>query len=196
MLITQNKRSVTKSIIIISLIALVLIIFAVWFLYWHQHDAEFNYIISILEDLDEGNVNPRNGNTFFYNDYHNSGYIYSVAKPHFLEFDGNISILTPSNIDFNDEGIANYISEYSIILTYFPKDGRYVLNIAEMPELVGEPVNSLGSTVDNHGQPLNRHSNDSEEFYQEWLRLHEKFNNPITEMFSTIKELFGEDAFK
>ena len=71
-----------------------------------------------------------------------------------------------------------------------------MLGIADLTKVnPGEEVMNLGSAVNKNGNPIGQHPDESDEFYQEWLALHEKFNEPIMEMFKTINELFG-DALK
>jgi hypothetical protein len=81
-------------------------------------------------------------------------------------------------------------------------DWRYVLGIVDFnakqyDEYSGEFITvQFGSAVDKYGQPLERHPNDTQERYQMWLTMHDKFNDSIMEMFDDIIKMFGERAFR
>lgn len=135
-------------------------------------------------------IRSRGWETHVFTDLSGSEYTYQMMLPPRLNFGGGVSILAPTYI---------YISEHYIGLTIFTglRDWTYVLRLGYVTSTdTGVDIYTLGSAVDRNGQPLGRHPEDSEEFYQEWLTLHEKLYEPIMKFFGDIKEFFGEDVFR
>jgi hypothetical protein len=191
-------KNLSKAEMTIAAIIFIAIVLSIYSLFWsHYVKTNFDPFIKILDQLDTAEKEPMEGRRrhHSYNDYHGTGYVYNITKPQALEFSGEITVYTPSDIDFTN-GQAFFLSKYNLSLRYWPQDKRYVLGIADLTESVSLSSHSLGSAVDRNGNPLGKHKNDSEEFYREWLALYEKFNEPIMEMFETIHELFGKDLFK
>ena len=196
----KKFKKAPKIIVITAIIvSLGAIVFGGYALAWHEYvSATFAPFSTALDSLEmQKDTSEMEGwDVSTYKDKEGGGYVFTVARPPFLEYEGNISILTPTEVDFVD-GQMIRISEYLLDLSYYPRDGLYVLRIADFTSATDpRQINSLSSTVDKYGQPLGRHPDDSEEFYQEWLSLHEKFNEPIMEMFDTIRDIFGDDALK
>ena len=142
--------------------------------------------------------------TYSFNDFDESGYHYEFGLPARFNFGGTISILAPSNPQMNPD-----FSDHNIHLMIFVSPGGdwiYVLNLgtSEYREYTDENgtrihetiTESFGSAVDRYGQPLGKHPYDSEEKYLYWLKMHEKYNEQIMDMFRNMKEFFGEEAFK
>jgi len=193
------KLSKTK--IMICLLIIVVIGFGIYNLMWYRYiKASFDPFLKnerLINVPEQEYDRTDNGwEIYTYRDYHGSGYTYGISIPAYLEFGGHIDILTPTDVDTID-GKRVFVSEHQIRLRVFPRNWQYVLNIADLTVLdgLGDTIRGLGSATDKNGNPLGRHPDDSEEFYQEWLALHEKFNEPIMEMFRTVNELFG-DALK
>ncbi len=186
-------KKITKIKITLAILILAVIAFGIYNLLWLQHAKRFEPFIEALEKLETAEKSATDNQT--YRDYSGTGYSYQISEPGYLNFGGYLSVLTSSEIDIID-GESFYISEYRLMLGYWPRSGRLVLSISDLTESEGLNSHSLGSAVDINGTPLGRHPNDSEQFYAEWLSLHEKFNEPIMDMFDTVKELFGEDAFR
>jgi len=149
-------------------------------------------------------IRSRGRETFSFKDFDGSGYSYEIGLPARFDFGGNISILAPSNPqmnpDFNDHDI-------SLMIFISPGgDWRYVLGLGtseyrEYTDENGTRVHettavTFGSAVDRYGQPLGKHPDDSEEDYLYWLKLYEKFNVQIMDMFRSMKDFFGEEMFR
>lgn len=136
--------------------------------------------------------------THMYRDLYGSGLTFTVAVPAYLEFGGNISALTQTDIKRDGNQLV-YISECKINLRISPKNWTYVLNISDLSVLNGNsaPERIIGMAVDKDGKPLGHPRNDTEsELYQEWLAMYNKFNGPIMEFFQKVKEIYGEEVFR
>ena len=195
----RKLKSLSKLMILSAVIVLGAVIFGVYNLMWFRYvRTSFDPFTTTLDALGvEKDIVDGQPNMCIYPSSKEKGshYSYTVAKPSYLKFEGNFSALTPSVVDFVD-GKQIFISECQLSLRYWPQDASYLLSIADLTVSDGMYINSHSKYVDRNGQPLGPHPKESEGSYESWLELYEKFNEPIMEMFDSIKELFGEDAFK
>ena len=195
----RKLKSLSKLMILSAVIVLGAVIFGVYNLMWFRYvRTSFDPFSTTLDAMDmEKETWDEIPNVCTYRAVGDTeyNYTYTVGRPAYLKFKGHVSVLTPSEVDFVD-GKKVFISECQLSIRYWPQDASYLLGIADLTVSDGIHIHSLGSAVDKNGRPLGRNPNDSEDFYQSWLELYEKFNEPIMEMFDSIKELFGEDAFK
>lgn len=201
----KRKAKISKTKIVIAILALLLAAFGiyniVWFRYVRQFDVfvnneklqairnkpttapeflvrdgveiPYSYSRYYYEELEDGWVLY----SFKDKDYNETdGYIYSIAVPPYLITKGNIQAMRATD-------------DFIISVVISPVKWEYFL-------MIGEPINnvtdSYTSIVDKNGQPLGRHSSDTEESYQKWLALYEKYNPQITEMFATVNDMFGD----
>ena len=180
-----SSTIVTRIVVILILtFAMLLGIYSfVWFDYVRTNYDPF---IEALEQLGTvENFKVKGSVIYRFDDSERIGYSFHIAKPGYLKFYGNINV--------HEQGYSN---EYSLSVMYRPQSESCTLDIRGQNELTGLlSSSSLGSAVDRDGKPLGRYSEESEERYQEWLALYIKHEEPILEMFDTIKEVFG-DAFK
>ncbi|MCL2253162.1 MAG: hypothetical protein FWC09_01835 [Lachnospiraceae bacterium] len=120
------------------------------------------------------------GHRFNDYDYNERGYFYSIVIPPYLNFGGNIQMVYTTD-------------EYKIDLIISPRSWIYVLSLGEIiKNQTNTSMHSYGSEVDNTGKPVGKYPKDTEESYQEWLRLYEKYHAQIIELFVILKETYGD----
>ena len=123
--------------------------------------------------------------TRYYKDTLGSGYLYSLSYP------ANDAI---NNIRFRSAGGINVTStkgEAKISVIMSKGKGRWDYGVA-----IEHNNHSRAGNVDRNGQALKYRLGLSEEDAQVWLGLYEKHYDHIMQMFATIDEVFGEDAFR
>jgi len=200
----NNKNiKISKVKLFTATLILALIVFVIYNIIWFNYISIYDKLLN-NETLQEIKIKPssapdfivRNGVEIPYSyeryayieserytahqfhdyDYNERGYFYGIVIPSYLRFAGNIQI-------------AYFADDYSLNLMINPRKWLYVLGLGEH---IGNQTNMLGSIVDKDGQPLGKNPNDSEEFYQEWLELYEKYYEQIMDLFAVTKEMFGD----
>ena len=156
----------------------------------------YNEKIQAIPDYNRSITRSIGRTAYGFRDYDVSGYYYGVDIPRRLDFVGNITIGTYPNP--TDDGI-----DHSIHLRIFAGAGgnwTYALGITDFNEVIinedGWGVIRRASAVDMYGEPLRKHPKDTDEFYNKWLELHNRYYNTIKKLFYDMKEYFGEDAFQ
>ncbi|MDR2547306.1 MAG: hypothetical protein LBC96_07340 [Lachnospiraceae bacterium] len=113
-------------------------------------------------------------------DYNEYGYYFGITIPAYLQFGGNIQVV------YENE-------DYRLDLLMSPVKWLYVLRIGEY-EIVNNSkfIHMLSSAVDKTGTPIGRHPDDSEDFYESWLLLYDKYHLEIIDLFETTKDIYGD----
>ena len=168
--------------------------------FWHHY---MNTVVAPFLENDRLRVVNNGGSrwtSYRYNSQEN-GYLIEVVVPPHLSYRTSIQILAQGTGESKFYGSLMIVHD-NVFNGY---ERRYVLSLGEMVETVETDeagnvtytvsIHALGSAVDMNGKPLDRHPNDSEEFYEEWLRLYEKHYDEIMAMVAYFKDFFGEDLF-
>ena len=187
--------------ILISALVVIAIVFGVYALMWQRYEKNaFDPFSTVLESLNmHKHTADEHPNVSTYREaYDMESYVFTVARPSFLRFGGNVQFFAQREVVLVEDEMTR-TGRYILDLTYFPHSGRLSLRIdGFLEDTNGSGVHirsAAGSAVDSNGKPLDRHPEDSEEYYQKWLALYEQYNEPIIELFDHIKEIFGEEAF-
>jgi len=192
----SRKARILALIISIAL----LLIFILSSVFWHHY---MNTVVAPFLENDRLRVVSIGGSrwtSYRYNNQEN-GYLIEVVVPPHLSYRTSIQILAQGTEESEFYG-SLMIFHGNVFNGY---ERRYVLSLGEMVETAETDeagnttytvsIHALGSAVDMNGKPLDRHPNDSEEFYEEWLRLYEKHYDEIMAMVAYFKDFFGEDLF-
>jgi len=188
----RYRKQIVLCALLIIVLVIVLSLNMVWSWYISRTFDPFMENENLLA-MPENNVvvaRSRGWETHIFDDFDGSGYTFQIILPPRFYFGGGVNILVPTHLQ---------VSEYYLSLTIFTGlgDWRYSLALSDLTsESSATHIHALASAVDRNGRPLGRHPGDSEEFYQQWLALHEKFYEPIMQLFDDIKDFFGEDAFR
>jgi len=193
---------ITKIKFFVTIFILAMIIFGIYNIIWFNYVKRFDVFL-YTEKLQEIKLKPTSGPnrihegveiphgferyTFFESegwkvhgfrdyDYDEVGYYYGITIPPYLKFSGNIQIALRKD-------------EYMLSLLISPQKWLYILQIGE---IVDNMTYLDSSAVDKNGQPLGKHPNDSEEFYQRWLMKYEKYYEQVMELFATVNDMYGD----
>ncbi|MCL2253161.1 MAG: hypothetical protein FWC09_01830 [Lachnospiraceae bacterium] len=203
----EKKIKIPKLKIFIVLFILALIIFGVYNIMWFNYVKIFDTLVNnekLQEIKEKPSLAPEfmtfdgvefpysyeryifmewdgwEGHAFRDYDYNERGYYYGIVVPPYLTFGGNIQTTYTTDV-------------YDIDLIISPKSWLYVLRLGEFTEDNNhKSIHSYGSAVDRNGNPLDKHPDDIDEWYQEWLRLYEKYQDQIMELFVVLKETYGD----
>jgi hypothetical protein len=193
---------IRKSTVILILLVVIAVFFTVYNIVWNYYIKNTfdqflnNENLQAISDENYRVLSNRGWHTHQYRDYGGSGYMYQISMPPRLHFGGGLSIRTDDRPG----------SSYGLSLTIYTglNDWVYVLGISDLSEAYTSygsnihvsNIHELGSSVDKTGQPLGRHPDDSEDFYNEWLALYEQFKVPISTLFDDVILFFGMDVFR
>jgi len=116
-----------------------------------------------------------------------------VNRPSYLRFGGQVNIVNISNASSPELG--EIFGHFEV--SFSGKIGRiqqvFSLNLHEWSTVFSPPLNAH---VDRYGQPLGRSPDNSEEFYEKWLSLYERYYDEAMEMIAYFTAFFGEDVFR
>jgi transcriptional regulator with XRE-family HTH domain len=194
------SRSRKTKLLALTLSVAVLLIFIVSSVFWRHY---MNTVVApFLENdrLKAMNIGGSRSTTYRYDSQENNYIIEVVVPPH-------LSYRTTTHILAQGTGERNFYGDFWVfhgdIFTGYQR--TYVLSLGEgivttKTDEAGKVTtaghtHSFSSAVDVNGKPLGRHPDDSEEFYEEWLRLYEKYYDEIMAMILYFKDFFGEDLF-
>jgi hypothetical protein len=181
---TESRWSKRRKITILFVLPVLLfvLIFGVYNIIWFRYvDRAFSPFLE-NEKLEQVFICGAGGKYYEYRDSEN-GYIVQIGIQPYLRFGGTISVSTTS------QRLNNFNGEFIVFHSSIRIQQLLVLGLGEN---LPNHSYSMGSAVDRNGQPLGRHPNDSEEFYQEWLLLYERFNEDVMELIDYFKVFFGE----
>jgi hypothetical protein len=188
-------KGIRKTHVFLAILVLVAIVYGGCHIAWNWYasntfDSFLNSerLLTIPEE-DYELIQNKGWEIHTYRDYDRSGYLYQVSIPPRLNFGGHVSLTTPMNVHKN---------EYMVDLMIYTghRNWRYVLSIAQLSGDNQKDIRLLGSAVDMNGLPLERHPEDAEEFYREWLALYEINSEFIMKMFMDMKLFFSEVKFQ
>jgi hypothetical protein len=119
-------------------------------------------------------------------------YAVSVHRPGFLDFGGDVSLLSHTQA-FLDEGplFPAIITDHRVRLRFRPGSGEITLGLIEVNGIASDEISAR---VDRNGY-LHNDSEITGERRQAWLDRHERFYASVMETFAYMRELFGEDVF-
>jgi len=124
------------------------------------------------------------------------GFFYEIGVQSSMSWDGTggfITINYPGRT-LELDGRAVTLGDYDISLRIHPRlsgEWSYVLSLRDITRESARSGHILGHAVDSDGSPLSRHPEDTDEFFQKWTELYTMLNEPIMELFSHVKGMFG-----
>lgn len=185
----MKKTNVNKRIkIIITIVTIIVLGFGIYCALWFIHYNTLikpmiqneNLVLSISKD-DDGLTHK----TYTY--YDQNDVLFDVFVPNFLKFQGNISVLTPT--DYDENWVCT--TDFSYGFHYKPYlfgDSKYRFTVHDYTEVksINDSCISYNITTD---ADLNLISEDKEGLYDEHY-------DEIKELYDMSVEFFGDDAFK
>jgi len=169
-------------LLILLLLVLIVVIFVVYNILWFRYvDRAFSPFLE-NDKLEQVSSKGPRGRHYEYIDTEN-GYRVQIGIQPYLRFGGTISVSTISR------SVNNFDGTFIVFHSSIRLQQVLVLGLDENSY-------NLGSAVDRSGQPLGRHPDDSEEFYQEWLLLYDRFYDEAMELIDYFKEFFGEEVLR
>ena len=214
----KKVKKGTKIKILIALLVIAAVVFGIYNILWFKHIAIMNEIVnneklqeikntpseapenftingteyigyhySRYDYFEDGGWEYHSFRDFDYNEGGQGKYSYYVSLPSYLRFAGGIQVLSNK--------MVNETEEYTISLQIRIKERRYSISLSEGVRQGGHAVSYGigGAVVDKNGQVIEYwSSHQTEEGMQEIIAAFEKYNEPITEMMTTVNEMFGD----
>ena len=186
-------------LIVISVLVLVGIGFSISNSIWASYISDtfdpflLSETIQAIPSRDK-NVSHNSGNKIhMFTDYSRSGYLYTFNIPARFNFGGFISISTnPAISDFIEFHIRFNRGKKDFVLTLGTSESNnYVDEIGT--EVFESNSTRTGIAVDKSGHPLHDNIDVDEDYYKQWLYLHERNISIIEKLLSDMKTFFGEE---
>lgn len=180
--------------IAMAILALAVIIFGIYNVLWLWY-IKTNFDPFLKNERLEKVSGPEHiaaGAVYVYQDRGGDGYNYQLNMPHYLEFWSGIAIYTPVDVEM-DGVYPIYFSDYGLSLMLCPETQPDILTIYDYTGNDGG--NAAYLYVDQNGAPIAPSPGDPfpeyQEYYEKGLALYDKFNEPIMDLFSNMKEILG-----